>query len=127
MSEYRTGDPICNCRDSTTAGKPWCPVHDAVPPQPTAPSEAVELLRAMLHTAEEEWGVDTYQFDACHKATEALAALEACEVVEGWAWGDPKRPMFCAEGYEPVRWGMDPEGMGEGIRPAILLIPGEKP
>jgi hypothetical protein len=28
MSEYRTGDPICNCRESVTGGKPWCPVHD---------------------------------------------------------------------------------------------------
>lgn len=28
MSEYRTGDPVCTCRDSLTAGRAWCPIHD---------------------------------------------------------------------------------------------------
>lgn len=32
MSEYRTGDPVCNCRESQTAGKAPCPVHDSHTP-----------------------------------------------------------------------------------------------
>lgn len=49
--------------------------------------------------------------------TDALA-----DRIEGWVYGDPKRPMFCAEGYEPVHWGMDPLALGEGIRRATLIV-----
>lgn len=38
-------------------------------------SKAVSLLRALLHTAEDEWGVDTYQFEASHAAQEFLDGL----------------------------------------------------
>lgn len=37
--------------------------------------QAITLLRALLATAEEEWGVDTYQFEASHNATVFLARL----------------------------------------------------
>ncbi len=38
MSESTTGDPTCTCRDSVTAGKTHCPIH-----QPSAATEDVWL------------------------------------------------------------------------------------
>lgn len=51
MSEYRTGDPVCTCRDLDTAGKSWCMIHNNFDRHPHArrTSGDVRQRKAFAH------------------------------------------------------------------------------
>ncbi len=89
------------------------------------------LLDQMRNSANAHWvrpdGIARTDDDAlaqrfgCPKAIEALAALEACEVVDGQAIGAPLL------GLDPGNWRFHEGDRTEHFdRPAILLLEAEK-
>ena len=84
MSEYRTGDPVCTCRDSVTAGKAPCPIHEPPVESKEQEAETVDsLLRKHRNKMYNEYGSRSVAWRDALQLRDEVRSLAPTEPVEG--------------------------------------------